>query len=754
MTKKKVYVLTILTFLLIPCLVFADPRSFILNMLGECLITSDYGNPVETYEDVEDITNIFLDGSEVTPILSNKMINDNFNHPVKKETGDAFINAINSTGGRIVSNAGGDDVVSHFIKKYVTLEAGGWYEDEITGEIKWNSREAFTDFKDPIDYSPGEDPHTLTFYIGIKGGWKYIPKDLPENFGDPADLAYPPYQFSCDVAKHLCDYSPGNCVREEREDADENDNGIFNELITSESHVFEVKVYKNLANYLINNINNPGGPGFDKDYSQIKSFKMIFEDRTPPIIQNCIDGVLPELGKPIPATTGDLFKTVGLEIVDNKSSHIGVCIALGRIDGYPSGAEWRKISKWDSEKLVKVIPNNSPAQYIILPNKCHGVMEYALMTWDKKGLLNPSDPCIVENKPRICYGLQTPPSGYRDLRTEPDLAKEWPPEYTLSLVDEKPGSVNVNALDTDKLNGKGLIHIRDNDLPNLVIKIKSVKDESSVFFPPIVKPDDLSIYSSPDYKSGTEDANEKDYVEFIEKLDDNLFTSSLVDETKSLYFKVLQVEPSSVMDFAENSFLDKFKHSENEANTGFLLENFRLENYEETDTDNNGELIKDGSNFGRRNGFGKSAIAVLDPPLQEDVEYIISVWSDDNVKWVTIDESETILEEIYAIPTGINDAWGKVDIPNQHPKASYNIEFDKNNTITKELKVVFREPTKPLPKNGTADDLLNFCNANKIPSIEVWVEDFAKLRRKIKLFLPVSDENPNIRVIERQHQKR
>jgi hypothetical protein len=710
----------------------SDPLLAIYPLAQEILdnleFTSDFGNPVDTYEDVNPITNIGPTNFSSGPRLTNHDINA-FNQPVKDSTGQAFINLINDTSGRVVFNP----PYRLFLKHFLYLQGGRYDEYGV-----WHYGAKMENW--PQEYDPGNDPHIQQYFLCLKSGWDHIPP-----------VSYAPDAFSCDVDKDLCDYGP--CVREVRESGDEDGNGISNEVITPAYHAYDHKnVYANLGGYLRSLI--VPGPKVDKNMSG-KVFVMKFEDRTPPRIQGGIGNELPEIGASAPATTGDFYKTQGLIITDNKSNRVGTLLCLGRIDGFPD-SEWKLSSDWMALDTPQAIDSGQDSQYVILPNSCHGVMLYSIFAWDDKGLLNPGDSLLVEDQPQNCYGLQSPPSDGGNLGRVPDTAKPWPPSLTINYSPGNLAAIDTADIDPNKRRSEGYIHIKDNDLPNLVIKIRSVKDDQKpLFFPPLTRPSDLTIIASSDYKKyiaptvPPTNKNAGAYSEFIENVDDNLFTSSLVDKTKPLYFNVLKVEPSPVMDAAEHSLLDRFVNPSSTEEQDFLLKNFCLENFMESDTDGDGAPITgDEDTFGKRNGFGEEVVAVLEEPLQEDVEYFISVWADDNVKWATKDEAGQILDNIISIPSGIEEGEGFIDIPNQYPRAHHKIEFAKPQAVTPEVRTVFREPTKP-----GSSDMVSYFMANKFPSIEVWVKDFSGLKRKIKLFLRISNENPNIRTIERQHQK-
>ena len=737
---RKIVFICILTFA-----VWAIPQQcravhpLALKLLNQCAFDSDFGNPVDTYEDVDPITNIGPTSTDVGPLITNNTLNQ-FQKDVSDDVGQALIDKINSTSGRVIYNTG----FLHFMKKFMYIQGGGYDEYGV-----WHSGAKLEGF--PVDYDPGNQPHVMSYYLCLKPAppvWYFIP---------PVSLA--PNGKSCHSDDVECDYPP--CVKAVKEDNDgngnddDNGNGITGEVITPAQHNQPTNnVYKDLKGYLLS-IKQPGVT-VDKDQSGIK-FNMTFKDRTPPIIDGCIAGEFPEIGiAPDEATTGDWFKVDGLTISDNDSDFIGTCLCLGKIDGYPADDEWMNAQDWVPQLPFQKIPNNGTTQNVIIPNTCHGVMKYTIFAWDQHGLLNPGDPNIVPDRPEICYGLQDPP-GSANLSRDPGDAKPWP-----LRVASQTGSVEdipIVQINPSQRRGTGKINVKDNDLPNLAIRIRSVKDGSTMFFPPVIEPLDLPIFSCSDYKpaSGLDEPNAKDYEDFVGNPVDAIFTSELASDAEGLYFKILDVQESPVMPAAEISFLERFKNPSSDSDYDFIKEHFRLEDYQESDTEllSGADIISDEATFGKRNGIGGEVVAVLNEPLQEDVEYLISIWMDDNVKWATKSPTGAILGDIHPIPTGIDDGEISIVVPNQVPAFTFNRPIDKTRAVSEEIRVVFREPTidslGPPPTTGAGS--ISYFHNGKFPFIEVWVKDYSGLQRKVKLYLRIHNENPDIRIIESEHGK-
>ncbi|GAB4267072.1 MAG: hypothetical protein Kow0029_01310 [Candidatus Rifleibacteriota bacterium] len=694
-----------------------------LDILKGLGLAKDY----YTFEDVDDIwINYKILDKE---FLTEKELKE-YKKPVSKEKGDKLIKRINDAKGMIYTK---DKDLKKLIEENVRLDGRKIHKKTKKVKNKIVGLPFFIPAEETVD--PGEEELKLT----LKGGWKYI---LP--------FSYSPDAVSCDVNTRLCKFPPCILIDDDpdfEEDADEDgyaddDPGkeVKKDERVIEHHQVEFNVYKELAKVI--EMVMKEAKEITKDESNLV-LRVIMQDRTPPRIVGCDNGNFPELGKDTPATTGDWYQIKGLRIIDNGSYLVGTCLCLGKIDKYPS-IGWTEEEDWVKENPRKLLSGDE-AEYVILPNMCHGVMRYSVFAWDEDGLLNPGEPQIEEDKPEICYGLRNPPSGYEDLLRDPDLAKPWPIKVSyvgdidkVKMEDIKPGSRR----------GEGLVHIVDNDLPNILIKFESVKDRRKLVFPPAIEPGSLPVLSSGDYKKGMgiENANAKDYEDFVSGVSEVNFTSKLIENPNRIFFKILEVVPSKFMSPAEIAMLEKFKDPNEKE---FIAKNFRLEDYNESDTDLAGnKILSDEATFGKRNGFGQEVAAVLEKPLQEDVEYVISIWADDNVKWATA-EAGKVLDNIIPIPTGITSGEFTLEIPNQLPVYVKKGCFDPTSAVSQEIRAVFREPTVPGGGNSAS-----FYENNRFPSISVSVTDFSGLTRKIKLFLRVSNENPNIRIIERQHDKK
>lgn len=700
-----------------------DLDSGSLYLLRQVDMNSDFGNPVETYEDVDYITNIRLEHSGNNPFINQGDLQSNYVLPIRESTGKALINKINATGGVAFSSTAGNFV--DFANNGIFYLDGGYYDEY--GVWQTNRINSF-----PHDYKNTKNPHKIFYNYCIRGGFKYV----------KPPLVIPPNAKSCDHNRNWCYHPP--CTKQVKEDGDENGNGIYGEILVYGNHppFAPNNVYVDLAAKI---------EGYLKTATEIKesesgkTFYINFKDRTPPTIEGFTGDDFPELGNIVPATTGDWYKSDGFIIKDNATKKIGVGIAIGAIATAPPPL-WRDGEDWVIVNS-RVIDTGEEAKHIILPNSCHGVMRYSIFAWDENGLLNPGEPKIENNKPKVCYGLRNTP--VTNLITDPFEAMPWPIPPLDFTKSTDLDYLNKN-IDISQKRSEGYLHVRDNDLPNLVIKIESTKDNKRIFFPPVLMPGDITINPSGEYKAGLglPNANKTDYLNFITPFAGITHESNLLkDPVNPLYFRIFDVTPSPVMTAADVALLNKFKDP---AQSAFIRNHFRLEDHNLSDTlDNSGMPDTSPDNFGQRCSFGESVVALLELPanemIQEDVEYLIDVWADDNVKWATNKASDNMV----SVPTGIVAGEIKVSIPNQYPPFNTKVLMDKNESVNGKLKVVFREPTPDVALNNESDLI-----AHKFPFIEVKVSDYSGLTRKIKLYLRVSNENPEIRVIDRKHEKR
>ncbi|MBU1107852.1 MAG: hypothetical protein KKB51_14355 [Candidatus Riflebacteria bacterium] len=736
-----------------------DSVAITMSILSSIQMVCDFICPVDTFEDVKPITGIRATFAGDGPLIKQGEISSDFQGFAEKSTADKFFTRLKNSGGLILET-GNLDFVS-FLLANLYLEYGSLVEDKITGEKTWVSKQSHPSSNELVfeDYKTTRNPHEKKYFLCLDASYKYI-----KFFTQPL-----PNSLSCDDYRRFCTDPP--CEKDgEEEDPDDPSKMVP----TWASHIKDTdpappnNIYKELAKTIMDNCVD-ASPIVEKQ-SGIE-FTMKFKDRTPPRIDGCVNGDFPELGANQPATTGDWYKVEGLRINDNSGGKIGTALLMGKIDDSPR-VSWSSDESWILEKPT-VIESGSNADQIVMPNSCHGFMRYTLYAWDRNGNLNPGDPNIYEDDPLKCYGLGPTVTGAGnvdftgsnidlDLSDEPDKAREWPikvefrkeEDFDDTYVEELKAKLNA-----DFRRGQGFINIRDNDLPNIVIRIESVKDGSRIFFPPIIPygDPDFSIVHSTKYKSGAApaDLNVGDYVDFIAPSKGGAIiasSSSIADGSQEMYFRIVDIIPSDGMRPSEKDLMiNKYII---QPDLDFIKKHFRLEDFEKSDTRQiDGAPELDPLTFGKRNSFGKRVVALLELPgkkamIQEDVEYLIDVWADDNIKWATIDGSGQKLDNIINIPTGVQNGEMTVEIPNQYPRASYHVPFDRQESVNGKLRVVFREPTLPVA-GSDEKELMD----KHFPYIEVKATDYAGLERSMKLFIRITNENPNIRVLDRKHEQ-
>ena len=656
---------------------------------------TDFRLSINTYEDVDEIVKVgasVLSGSDL--VISKQML-DRFKDPIPLTDAAKFFDKLNKNKGMIILK---NKSYKEFLSENFYLEAGRYFKDDL-GKKQWRDKH-FKPFGFRYFDNQNSQPHSERFYFCLKKGFEYCP----------------PFKLS-----------------------DLSANASGTELVGLDKEIKKrKKKFKGL-------LKKDSGVFFD----------LIFQDRTPPIITGCVDGQFPELGKVKPATTGDWYRIDGLSIADNSGNVSGTCLCLGKIDNYPSTKEWGKnfSTEWIVEE-ERPCPGGVVDNYVILPNTVHGAMEYSVFAWDQSNNLNPGDPNIRENDPENCYGLSG--TSAKNLGRDPLTAEDWPIK-------------KLGQIDPKERRGKGYIRIEDNDFPNMLIKIESTKDGQCIYFPPLpASPEKLPVFTSKRLGPGTPNLDiYKNFIglktspgssiSFSKAMAVVIVSPGVISNLTKLPFVIYDVifpdnDKSYYISPQERGLAEKWKRNKD---VGFIKSQFRLEDFIESDHTTNGEKITfDPKTFGKRHGFGKHITAHWHAGLQEDVEYKISLWGDDNIKWATADEFGDIKESIIEIPSGIVKGEIKVEIPGQPSKSPRSASMGGKNCISNEVRVVFREPTvdkdRRFKKNISS---LKDLSDNKFPYIEASVKDFAGHTRSMRLYLSVSDEKSTIRVIEHKHGK-
>ncbi len=487
------------------------------------------------------------------------------------------------------------------------------------------------------------------------------------------------------------------------------------------------------------------------------SLTLVFKDRTPPRILDTNkkptpDFRLPKIGvdpwlvpqPPLPptgpnrATTGDWFRpTTELIALDNAAEQVKSIFGIGMVDGPGNPAEnWI----WTGETPAISANGQSLNSHLFLPNQCLGEMKYTLFLWDTDGNLNPGEGGIVEDDPGNCYHLRYKDarSYYKGLGTTPDDAADFPCQAPGGLPDIEERTVE----------SEGTVFVDDNDFPNFLVKLSTkvnrgmqAQGGETMYFP--LPATDTTKVKSIDISA---------YTDFIQD-----------PYPPELYFTPIHVDLSNChpkestwnwkIGLGNVEFGVVYPH---ENIKPFVMKHFTLENYVMSDnSDSTGDPIDgDEATFGERNGFGKSALLYCQRPLLEDVEYEVSMWAEDNVKWISNAPSDAKDRSIPAPYTGIKEARFVIKIPNNSPPVEKEVQL-KDQFVSEPVKVVFREPTPrdfhapPFPIDPVAQANLE----RAWPSIVATARDYKGNERSLQIFFAVSDEKTRIRVLEQRHLK-
>lgn len=709
-------------------------RAQIENQLvapGFITITSDAGDsPVNTYEDVDAITNIHI----ITPdpstlfvswsILMN-LLSNHFEFPTL-----GILQTMLNMPKVILGGPSGADDVEKFYRKYAFLvrgpcpgcDKGG--HDHSAGKWHYNKQVSWGGGAASLDEPAQKEPDEIEYIAGINGGWRYV--DPPTSWPGP--------HFTCDCHERDC---PSNVCEDNTVPDPTPEDPARTKTETDHKRSSANICYDNDP---IKSALNAHKAGNKKEPEGTAKFKIKWQDRTPPHINGAFGsamGAFPDLGrKPGTsstarrATTGDFFKPCDLTAEDNDEGILTSRFAIGRMNG-PADATsvWSPVEEWDWIGDAAQSLSGSPlAKHVFLPNDCLGEMKYSVFVWDKNNILNPGCPCIVEDSPESTYGMNK-----GDLGRDPKTAKPFPYIYdAASPIDPTQRFAG----------GEGKIWIDDNDLPNLLIRLISKRDEG--------KPNSVLIFPPPNVSMPTFDA---DYTGFIQNSFRSFEELDAAPSGNGAYVKVLNIDLSNCP-AGEQTWKWKFHVGPQPPGLTdpfpdmFWYKNFRLEDYSQSDNDLNADPIdNDEASFGKRNGFGQSAVVFCTIPLIEDVQYDLSLWAEDNVKWLN-DQDNLLGLPVTQIPapyTGVARARLSYAIENAYPPMTGSVDLPPNTFTTPSLPVIFREPTPPGPPR--ADDL----QSGKYPFVEASVLDYAGQRRSLKVYFAVTDEKTRIRVLEQKH---
>jgi hypothetical protein len=690
----------------------AHSRPFELLLLNSVKMHPDFthGLSFDTYEDIQ--------GVEFAPYIDLPIVFLNANNVPNIMTlaqGNAFFNSMSPY--VIVSEV---DNSADFINKYFFLDAGHYDREE---EMWMDSLIGPGMGTFPYTYNHNlNTPHHRSFCLCISGGFQY--------------MINPPRLYP---NSNICDWGMCNCVP----------------LRDAEGNIINRHPNRSRTNNLYTNVrarfftNLQTANTYKENESGI-GFSLNLHDRTPPRVQGAGNNFPTQEGD-YAATTDDAYTLNGLVLVDNSSDVIGYLFTRGKISGQPA-SYWKNDEVWENERSGTIYEGN-PINKEINLNKCHGVMSYSIFAWDEDGNVNRTESRIVEDSPRNAYGSN---SG-RNLGNTMRNAVEF--DDRVSLTNNRPITANLNTFNCNNRRSEGYIRIIDNDLPNIAIRITSSKNQNEVFyFPPVSN--DILVRNSTDYGLTDGISNSMEYAKFIAKSHNTMFRYDWLNDSVNaapLYYRIMAAEGRVSVNTGDpglpNSEAQRFSRLIN-STSSFVRKNVRLEDYLETDTAKNNEVISSDINFGKRNGTGREMVAYMlmdeafSVRIQEDVEYTIDMWMDDNVKWSNVDRN-TVLDRVVSIPTGVVNASMRVCIPNQYPTYDKTINCDVKKAVNGDLKVVFREPT-PNVKVTSESDLID----GKFPFIEATAEDYSGLKRTIRVYLKINDENTSIRTLDRKHKGR
>ena len=487
------------------------------------------------------------------------------------------------------------------------------------------------------------------------------------------------------------------------------------------------------------------------------------EDRTPPTIvggYTTLGGGSLESNSSdtrLICTTGDWYKTPGIIITDNLVKDIYARFSFGRINECPTDGEvWEDLEKWDNaENIVKVGENTvtingktyGQNSFRDVVNFSHfdGMIRYSVFAKegspDGKGNLNPGVANILQNRPEICYGY----SDKIDLGNTLSTAKEWPDKRTLSEVNEK-------GKDT------GFLQIKDNDKPNIIIRVTNVETGEQMFFPPCLASESMRIYNSSLYKSVRGKTNEEEYHSFVENLGPD-YDYKVIAKTPEFkpYYTIFSIEDKNIR--TEKDTNNYYHRMVLNNDLKFINQNVRVEDHFFSDTKTDGSLptFHGVGELGKRVGTFKKMVALFENNgnfvFQTGVEYKLDVWTDDNVKWTNMDKSDdpdypkSLKANAKVFYTGIDNGTIRLDIPStsegENLSEEANIDVTKN--INGDISFTLRDDTPRIRNFEVEEDIEK---TKKFPFIDVKVEDCSGLERELKLYFRVGDRNIDSRVLE------
>ena len=705
----------------------ASPMEKYLKKIA--ILDTNDGRTIETYEDVYINLNPFQKRNKEYPIVNINEIPEGY---VSEKTGKNFFKKFSSHA--VIT----DERISFkdFMNEHLTIDG-------------------IADFPNNF-YANQSGSHTL--YLRMDDNYKYV-----QNFKD-----FSPDAISCKSDRSLCDE---NCEY---------------------THKYKTKIYSDFKNKILSKSKISDADEIDNKKNYIR---LSLKNRTPAAIT--FDGAIAEevngfgvLGGDVSnyaCTSGDWYKTPkGIIIGKDKPPIYHAKFSFGRFGGCPDNDEdWKNVENWTTlENIVEINHDNYKGVIMGKPyfrdvirfRPFDGFIRYSIFA--KEGDVagnSPINPSILveENRPDIGYGYPT--AG--DLGNTPETAKDWPERGNLGEISGK-GYID------------GLIRVYDNDKPNIIIRVTNVETGEQMFFPPCLASSACEITLSKTYRaiSGRDKNNKDDYDYFVENLGPD-YNYDVISELPdfSPYYTIYSVDDFSIKTATEKSYIDRLLFNKD---VKFINENVRVEDYFFSDKAENGDpsykVAKKGS-FGKRRGTCSSMVAMFENKgsfrFNTDVEYKLDVWTDDNVKWTNIEYEKDLngdpemhyekvrntgiipykgepnygdlsvqlmfgkpklLDRAKVFETGIQKGVIKLDIPNESENLNEEQKINISKHINGDIYFTLKEAT-PSDKNLKTVEQLE---QKGFPSITVVAEDFAGLKRTLRLFFRVNDRNVDVKVLE------
>ena len=712
----------LIVFLLVGSL-FISTKVFSANPVGKYLselylFEDTTERDIEVYQDVVLKLNPFQDCNSEYPIIRETDIPEGF---VKKSQAKKIFKKLREHPIYTDNDLTFEEFMNDYF--YITNQDGS---------------EKFTDFPCEIQTSP----ELSRLYLCLDGNYRYV-SEFEE---------YEPDALSCEECPELCDK---NCRRQNTIIKEKYITGRHGGLVVYEEgsrreHSFgNYNIYKDFRNTILSRAIIEDAD----DYIDKKNYiKITIIDRVPPSIENG----LPNLGENDSnyiCSSCDYYKTENFDIKDDIEPVVYAKFTFGRIGECPKENEkWIDQEDWNSEeKIVKIDHRNDRnsskknffKDVVRFEEPFDGYVRYSIFAKEKspkgEGNVNPGIAKIEYNQPDIGYGY----SEAGDLGNTFFTARDWPEKSDL------PDCCDVGY-------NTGLIRVRDNDRPNIIIRITNTETNEQMFFPPCFGHNDIDISNSSKYKGIQEkfQSNQDDYNLFVSGLDDAYNYEIIAKDKDSIpYFTIYSIDDSDLKSKTKGSFADRLLLN---ADPKFIKENVRVEDYYFSDNNTEGiDILNDNKTNLEKGSLGKSLgtfskMAVLfdnsgDFQFKKGVEYKLDVWTDDNVKWTNISSDGTkdnLLDTPKVYETGIKSGFIMLDFHNEN--LNKEVKIDPKKGINGDILFTLEDSTNRSHNLKSVQELES-CG---FPSITVFAEDFSGLTRELKLFLRVNDKKLNLKTFD------